>query len=80
MDLILILIALLLLTIIILQRRTMSAIDDLTTAVTALESAVTNAVNKINTLKATPGVDPTQVETLVARVNTAVSNLQAAIA
>jgi len=78
-SVLLIIIALLLLTISILQRRTMDALADLTTAVTALESAVTNAVAKINTLKATPGVDPTQVETLVARVNTAVANLNAAI-
>jgi hypothetical protein len=58
----------------------MAAIDDLTTAVTSLESSSAAAVTKITTLKATPGVDPIQVEALVARVNTVISNLNAAVA
>jgi hypothetical protein len=56
----------------------MAAIDDLTTAVTGLEAASTMIINKINALKSTPGVDPVQVEALVARVNTVISNLTAA--
>ena len=62
----------------IIWRLLMAAIDDLTTAVTNLEAAAANAVSKITTLKAVPGVDPTAVEALVARVNTVTSNLTAA--
>ena len=58
----------------------MAALDDLTASVTSLEAATTEAVNKVNQLKATPGVDPAQVEALVARINTVVSNLKAAVA
>lgn len=54
-----------------------AAIDDLTTAVTGLESASAAIITKLNQLKST-GVDPTQVEALVARVNTATNNLNSA--
>lgn len=56
----------------------MDALADLTTAVAGLEAASVLVITKINTLKSTPGVDPTVVESLVARVNTAVNNLNAA--
>jgi hypothetical protein len=59
-------------------RYIVAAIDDLTNAVTGLEAATTAVVNKINTLKATPAIDPTVVETLVGRVNTVTNNLNAA--
>jgi len=75
---ILIAIVLLQLASIIQGRQIVAAIDDLTNAVTGLEAASTTVVNKINQLKATPGVDPTAVESLVARVNTVTTNLTAA--
>ena len=71
-------IAILLLILIYGGYRMADALADLTTAVGNLEAATTAVVNKINQLKSTPGVDPTQVETLVARVNTVASNLTAA--
>lgn len=77
-DLALVFLGALLVVQLLIWRILMAVIDDLTNAVTALETAATTAVTKITTLKATPGVDPVQVEALVARVNTVTSNLTAA--
>jgi hypothetical protein len=77
-ELILIAVAVLQLVQILQGRSIVAAIDDLTTAVTNLEAASTTIINKINQLKATPGVDPVAVETLVGRVNTVTANLTAA--
>lgn len=77
-DWLLVAIAFLQLIIIYQGRQLVAALDDLTIAVGSLETASTTIINKINQLKSTPGVDPVQVEALVARINTAVANINAA--
>ena len=72
--------AILTLALIMQGRAIVAAIDDLTAAVSGLETASAAVVTKINTLKAVPGIDPAQVETLVARVNTVTNNLNQASA
>lgn len=54
----------------------MAALDDMSNAVSALETAATAAVNEINTLKS--GDDETALAALTARVSTVASNLSAA--
>ena len=56
----------------------MSALDDMTAAVTGLETASASAVTEINTLKSSD--NETALEALVGRVNTVTANLNAAAA
>lgn len=62
--------------VILLRRKTMAALDDLTAAVTGLETASANAITEITTLKSSD--NETALEALAGRVNTVAANLTAA--